>query len=145
MKKLLYSSMVLTIFSVSIILFQISCQDEADAAGPATTAANRFLYLYAVENNDTGEAVTEFWTANNDGTDKKKIPIVLPAGLALGDEGMLTPDGLSLIFSVNADPDVEGINYIYSISIDGTNLKKVVDVQTPTPGYDSYYQVLQTY
>lgn len=118
MKKLLYSSVVLIVFSLSIILFQISCQEEAFAKGVATQ--NKFLYT--VFTSDMGQ----FWIMNINGTNPTPIPINLPDGLKPTGSGKLTPDGNTLIFSAykSTTPNEK---YIYSVSINGTNLKKLLD------------------
>lgn len=138
MKKIIYSTIVLTAFSLSLILFQISCQDDALAENNDIKSSNRFLYAHYDDNSNT----TEYWTANMDGTDSKKIPITLPGGLSLSDySGKLTPDGQTLIFSVR---DEHRVSYIYSVSVDGSNLKKIID-GTGKTGDGIVYEVLQTY
>ena len=50
MKKVFYSTFVLTAFSLSAILFQISCQDEVQAQAQIyQPIKNRFLYVYQKE------------------------------------------------------------------------------------------------
>ena len=142
MKKIMYSTVVLTCFTLSIVLFQISCQDEALANGNATLTQNRFLYVIS-EGNNNG-ANSEYWTANIDGTDHKQIPISLPAGLKLDYPlgGVLTPDGQTLIFDA-VSTSTNSSQYIYSVSINGTNLKKLKDVSVLSP--DGNTIILNTY
>jgi hypothetical protein len=116
MKKLLYSSIVLTVFSLSIILFQISCQEEAVAK--ETAVQNKFLYSIA-------KSPWQYWIANTDGSNPVQIPISLPASLNPAGSGRLTPDGQTLIFPVwkTGTDDY----FVYSVSINGSNLKKIID------------------
>jgi hypothetical protein len=175
MKRILKSFIVLLLFSLSLILFQLSCDEEVDAQHkdyilpPATASTlggvkvgeglsvtidgilslteghnngqeslDRFLYVFYNDNTNT----TEFWTAKHDGTDNKQIPISLPSGLKISSQsGVLTPNGQTLIFTVR---DLSNVKYIYSISIDGSNLKKLID-GTGKTGDGIVYDVLQTY
>jgi hypothetical protein len=121
MKKILYSTITLVCFSLSLILFQISCDDEAEASVKSETL-NRFLYVMY---DDKTTGAFSFWTANNDGTDRKEISITLPAELFLSYGGArLTPNGQTLIFTTE---NVTGDKFIYSVSTDGSNLKKLFD------------------
>lgn len=118
MKKLLYSSIALTVFSLSIILFQISCQEEAVAKEAATQ--NKFLFT-------TAKNPWQYWIANIDGSNPVQIPISLPAGLKPGGSGKLTPDGKVLIFpAYNSTTDEVSI---YSVNINGTNIQKIRDAE----------------
>lgn len=175
MNKIAKSSLVLLLFSLSLIFFQLSCEEPVEAQQqnyilpPATTTLlggvkvgtgltvasdgmlsvtppttsvqeplNRFLYVLYNDNTN----VTEFWTAKHDGTDNKKIPVSLAAGLTIASQSaVLTPNGQTLIFSATDNNDVK---FIYSISIDGSNLKKLVD-GTGKTGAGIVYDVLQTY
>ena len=175
-KRIIKSSIVLILFSFSMLVFNLSCEEPVQAQQqnyvlqPATASTlggirvgnglsvttdgtlsvsgeqngqvykplNRFLYV--IYNDNTGE--TEFWTAKHDGTDNKKIPISLSSGLRISSQGgILTPNGQTLIFTVR---DESNVKYIYSISTDGSDLKKLVDGTSMT-GPGIAYDVLQTY
>lgn len=118
MKKLLYSSIILTLFSISLVLFQISCQEEAVAK--EEEIQNKFLY----SSYESGGV--KYFIANIDGSDPVQIPITLPESLGVDAPGQLTPDGKTLIFPVSVNP-IEDEYAIYSVNINGTNLKKIVD------------------
>ncbi|WEK20019.1 MAG: hypothetical protein P0Y49_02480 [Candidatus Pedobacter colombiensis] len=155
MKKLLLSSAVLLLFSVSMLLFQISCKKEVSAQSniytlsPASTSKlggiivgnglsvtsdgtlsvsstsnssrlNKIIYTKRPSNSSSNE----FWSANYDGTNQKKINISLPTNLTLGDNVELSPDGLLLIFQVY---DNKGKAHIYSCNVDGSNVKLIID------------------
>lgn len=68
MKKLLMGSLALTLFSISIIIFQMSCKKDATAQTNNTSGIiqlNKILY----SKNPTGTSGNgEIWTANYDGT-----------------------------------------------------------------------------
>jgi hypothetical protein len=101
----------------------------------------RFLYVFGIEDSET----VEYWTAKNDGTDNKQIPITLPAGLNLVEDGHLTPDGNTLIFTVE-EASADEVRHIYSVAVDGTNLKKLIDGAGKTGSAGSkYFTVNQTY
>jgi hypothetical protein len=120
MKKLLYSSIVLTIFSLSSILFQISCQEESIAGNNQTQAQTKFLYSKA------SAGVWEYWTANIDGSNHQIVPIVLPNSEKIGGYGKITSDGQSIIFNARNSTNTKA--FIYSISVNGTNLKKLHEI-----------------
>jgi hypothetical protein len=140
MKKIAYSTIILLLFSISMILFQISCRDEAVAQLTGVSFEPKYRFLYTYHDDKTND--TEFWTAKHDGTDKKQIPITLPSELTFsGPSGRLTSDGETLIFTVK---DANNIKYIYSIFTNGTDLKMIVDGSTKT-GDGKVYEVAQTY
>ncbi len=118
MKKLLYSSIVLSVFSLSVIVFQISCKDNSVAKSNATQTQTKFLYSRIATSG-----TWEYWTANLDGTSAQQIPISLPNSEKIGGYGNLTSDGQTLIF--NAYNSGFTNTYIYSVSMNGTNLKKL--------------------
>ncbi|MCK6617223.1 MAG: hypothetical protein L6Q51_06240 [Cyclobacteriaceae bacterium] len=141
MKRIIQTALVLTVFALTLILFQISCNDEAIAnPSGSNQIKNRLLYYKVNHNTD----VTELYTIKLDGTDKKSIPLMLPAGLKIRLEGLdaaITPDGKSLIFVAK---DVTNKWHIYSVGIDGTGLNKIVDGTTET-GEGIIYNIIETY
>lgn len=127
MKKLALSAIVLCSFSISIALFQISCQKNAVAA--SVPPQNKIVYVVGTE------PTWAFWIANTDGSNAKQIPISLPSGMTLlGPSSLDAPtasisaDGKSLFFTVTPSPNPDLKFYIYSVSLDGTNLKQVLDM-----------------
>lgn len=122
MKKLVYSSLVLILFSLSIILFQMSCQKEIIADSTTNEYNGKILYFLS---SDGGNKPSGFWTSNLDGTNQIQIPINVPEGLSLySSSGRITPDGKTLIFELR---DQDKHTHIYSVSVDGSNLKKLID------------------
>ena len=122
MRKIFLASIALTIFSISILLFQISCQKPVDAQTLAPLPGTLILY-----NRTAIGGPDEIWRSNIDGSNQQKINIVLPAGLKLelsdGGEIKVTPDNQKIVFKVRgADQD-----FYYSCSIDGSNLTKIID------------------
>lgn len=104
---------------MAIILTQMSCKKEASAqASGGSTTANLILFYKT--------NARELWLSNVDGSNQRKIPIVLASGLKPG-EGRLTVDGKSVVFEVFTEST--GINAgIYSCTVDGNSLKKIVSV-----------------
>jgi len=137
MKKLLYSSLVLTAFSLSAILFQISCQDEVQAQAQIyQPIKNRFLYTYQKEDGSV-----EYWTARDDGYNFIKLNIELPEFLTLGTDGVFSADGKRLIVSAT---DNLKQTHIYSILIEGSDVVKLVD-GTDKTNQSSFLSVSQAY
>lgn len=134
MKKLLLGSIALTLFSVSILLFQISCKKEVTAAQePAGVAGVNQLGLIMYKKmfsrpSGTPRKESEFWIANIDGTNPRKIPIVFPQNLNPNPEYFkLSPNGKTIIFSLE-EVSGSGRLYVYSCSIDGSGLKRIIDL-----------------
>ena len=121
MKKLTSATLTLAILSLSFILFQMMFQKEAVAKDKVIQ--NRFLYSISVDGD------WQYWMANVDGTNHQQIRIALPAPLKLGRASRLTPDGQQLIFPAYNPGTME--HFIYSFSLHGSVLKKLVDA---TPG-----------
>lgn len=118
MKKLLYSSIVLLLFSFSIFLFQVSCQKEADAKNENNTSVQN-KFIYAVSNPNF-----QYWIANIDGTNNQPITISLPTGQMLTNSCRLTPDAQKIIFCAYSQisGNMNSEYYIYSASINGSNV-----------------------
>lgn len=126
MKKIVLSTIVLLSFSLSILLFQISCKKEAKAESPVTgTTLNILVFTKSFPSVDYK---WEIWTANYDGSNQKKVNLQLPSGVALdGLSPTLSPDGKTIFFNVLGAPkgNLDGSD-IYSCNIDGSNVKKVI-------------------
>ena len=93
-------------------------------------ALNKILYM---RNNWTNanNPITEFWIMNTDGTGKAKLPIPFPAGNKFTTNPILSTDGKTVFFTgytTNSSGSIDKV-YMYSCSIDGTNLK-VLDQST---------------
>lgn len=131
MKKVLLSTIILTAFSLSIILFQISCKKEAQAEVSGAAPLNTILFSKFNEAVDPASGNSyEAWLANLDGTNQRKIPIVLPseAGHFFGN-CKLTAGGNALIFSTQND--VAKKTFLYSCSTDGSGMKKIAESAYP--------------
>lgn len=88
---------------------------------------NKILYI----DYGTGVGQETIWSANYDGTDAKKINIILPSGLAIGDDVKLSPDHKLIffdVFSINSNQ-----NSIYACNLDGSIPHKVIST-TSTGG-----------
>jgi len=155
MKKILLSSAVLTLFSLSIILYQVSCVRTADAqqSSQTTTVLDKTLIQKVVQTqigttiDSSGNQIPiyrsacEFYTINNDGSNLSKINITLPAGTyaAAGlSSGYLSPDGKKLIFVAS---NASSQSSIYALTLSNGNLVKLID----NGSSDNPYQLLNTY
>ena len=118
-------------FNGAIIITQISCRKEVSAqADPNQGLKQLNLLLYTKEANQyaPNSGDVEYWLANIDGSNQRKLPISITGHLKLTSNAKLTPDGKTIIFGVRTD-DYKRY-YLYSCSIDGSNLKKLVDGAT---------------
>jgi hypothetical protein len=69
----------------------------------------------------------EFWTANIDGTNQKKISIALPEKAFFSKETIkISPDGKKFFFIANPDESTAQ-DALYSCNVDGTGLTKLID------------------
>jgi len=105
--------------------------DHAISAGFADYTAtvlyeNKFLYMVFFTDEYQNETF-EFWISDIDGTNREKI--LMPEQLigAIDDDTggvLLTADKQSVLFVSRGEGDVEAV---YSVSINGTNYKKLFD------------------
>jgi hypothetical protein len=125
MKTLLKSSIVLMVFSLSIILFNISCEKKAEAQPNTTitTVQNVGLVFFRKD----GDKDNEFWKANYDGTNQVKITVAsIPAGMEFDTVSIrVSPDGKKVFFNLySASLNQQNM---YSCNIDGTGITKIID------------------
>lgn len=124
MKSILKVSFVLLFFSLSVVVFQISCQKEVSAQNPNTVTnppKNKLVYEKTIQSGG-GQQPVELWTCNYDGSGQQRINISLPAGLFIDGNARISPDGQKLFFNV-VDAT---LNYIYSCNIDGSGLTRIL-------------------
>ncbi len=148
MKKLLQGSIVLTLFAISIFLFQISCKREAIAqntqytlpvatnsrlggviVGPGLNIDNSgilscsrndvILYIKKVS------ARYEWWVCDRDGGNQRMVNF--PSTITVTNLGVsLLSDKNTVVFSGTASTIPLGISDLYTMNIDGSNLHKIV-------------------
>lgn len=125
MKTLLKSSIVLIVFSLSIILFNISCEKKAEAQPNTTVATVQNVGLIFFRKD--GDKDNEFWKANYDGSNQVKITIAsVPAGMEFDYANIrISPDGKKVFFNLySASLNQQNM---YSCNIDGTGITKIID------------------
>lgn len=144
MKKLLLGSIALTLFSVSILLFQISCKKEVTAAQePAGAETANQLMVFAksfIRPTGMAQKEKEIWIANIDGTNPRKIPINIPSDLGFYD-AHLTQNGKTIVFMAESKTNYRK-RAIYSCSLDGTGFKKVLDFDNEYVDDTNYSNVI---
>lgn len=120
MKKVLLSTVVLFLFSLSITTFQISCSKGVEAqTNTSFTPKGKFIYLTSVSGSSY-----EIWTSNYDGTGKTRINVTIPAGHEV-DELEMSVDGTKIFYDLYQLSSGRG--FIYSSNVDGTNMTKIID------------------
>lgn len=118
---------------------------KVDANGKISTVSNNNqqlnIILYAIGYGGGPGAVnssaSEYWTMNYDGTNPKKIPLTFASGFYYSMNPRLSPDGKTIFFSAS---DNNYNSYLYSCSIDGTNLKTLL-VQKQNAGSGANIEV----
>jgi hypothetical protein len=135
MKKILMSSAVLLLFSVSLIIFQMSCQ-KSSIAQSSTQTSNKILLKKDIERqvgttvDSSGKSIpvyrysVDFYVVQYDGTNLSKINIVMPSGEYPWGNGSISPDGEKLIFNAL---NINNHHSVYSCFLNGSNLIKLVD------------------
>jgi len=133
------STMVLALFTISIVLFQISCQRTATAqTNSGASSINKILFAKSSGTGGSGTRVQELWTANYDGTGAVKINITLPTGVFIADamNARLSVNGQKIFFEAGPPYQTGATtstnNDIYSCNIDGSGVIKIVDKGTAT-------------
>ena len=141
MKKILLSSVVLLAFSVSIIVFQMSCQKIVTAQVPKTLGSlNKILLAKNVykQVGTTFDSIgrppiplhantTEFYLVGYNGGTLTRIDIPLPAGEYPFGNGVISADGQKLIFDASNIDVQNQQSFVYSYSLDGSSLIRLVD------------------
>ncbi len=127
MKKIFLASLILTSFSLSILLVQISCSKNTDAQPPNNTAGITQLnkIVYETASNGGPRYNTTIWIVNYDGTNQTRVNIILPSGLGVAGNARLSPDGKTIFFVAGNNSTYKW--YIYSCNIDGSNAHEIVD------------------
>jgi len=121
MKTLLKSSILLLLFSFSLLVFNLSCKKESTAQNTSTSIQNLGILVFAKGD----DKVNEFWTSKYDGSGQIKITISsLPANGEIAKESIkISPDGKKFFFNGFTNTS----SSLYSCNSDGTGLTKLVD------------------
>ena len=151
MRKFFYASVILLLFAIAIAVTEISCQKTIAQSNNNENASGIMLISKAepqinvsytintdssVETHTNTYAPTDYFIANIDGSDIKQIPINLPGNIyvaSVGSGAKLSDDGKTLVFYAADIPNYQLTNapyypvYVYSCSVDGSNLKKLFD------------------
>jgi hypothetical protein len=113
------------------MLFQVSCQKEANARINNTTQQNKLVYFKIKEVGST--EIASINICNIDGTNNVVVPIILPSGEKLAGDVAITPDGSEIIFSATDTNPTTYNGSIYTCNTDGSGLRKIIS--EPDFGY----------
>ena len=130
MKKLLLSSIILLFFTISITLFQISCQKSASAQNSTgTLVQHNKLIFKRIFTTASGGVFSEIWTSKYDGSLAFKVNIILPQGVKFSGDlnPVMSPDGTKMFFTAGPSAIASGEGDLYSCNADGSNVLKIVD------------------
>ena len=97
MKKLFIGSVILLLFSLSILVIQSSCS-KTDAQNSTSTVLNKLLFV-----TGNGGVTMKLWSSNYDGGNVTQVNLALPVGVRVdynypGFSIRLSPDGQKLFF-----------------------------------------------
>lgn len=152
MKKLLKAALFLLVVGLLILASQISCKKATAQTSTSTpTTPTKVLYsiqavgeaahdtsYYQYPGTDTQRLiqylipttyVTQLYYCGTDGSNPTPIPI--PSNYLIQSE-RLTPDGSTVIFQATTSP--AGASSIYSMGLDGSNLKTIVNSSVSSSG-----------
>ncbi len=118
MRKLLLSSIVLFLFSASIMMFQISCQKQANAR----TATGSNLVIFGKTNGSN----VDIWYCNPDGTGMQKVNIASSFNKIY--RVTETPIDNKIFFTARETSGVEP--NLFSCELDGSNVRKLTNDTT---------------
>ena len=131
MKNFLLGAIAFFLFSISISILQTSCEKKeafGDTNTTNTTNAKqigRVYYSYSYPGSETHE----IWSMNYDGTDPRKVNVIMPPGYSMfpeGDMPKISPDGKTMFFTGWDTSDPGEPSWIFSANIDGTNVKRLM-------------------
>jgi hypothetical protein len=131
MKKLLLGSIVLSAFSVSVALFQMSCNKTSNAQGsnPITTQS-KFVYLVEGGVTGAGSDNGQIWIAGLDGTGAQQVNITMPSGYVVDGSSecnpIVTSNGATLVF-LGYDSSLQQ-QALFSCGINGGSAVKIKDI-----------------
>jgi len=124
MKHFVKSTIVLTLFAFSVLLFNLSCEKDvtAQTSNPVTTSPLGLILF-----TKSGDKPNEVWFCKYDGTNATKVTIAgFPSGADLDKSTMkISPDGKKIFFCMYIIST--NLQSIYSCNADGSGLTKVVE------------------
>jgi hypothetical protein len=125
MNKVIKASLVLLLFSSSIMVFSLSCKKESIAQSNTGNSITQNVGILIFKKE--GDKANEFWTSKYDGSNQVKVSIAtFPIdGDVDGASLKLSPDGKKVFFLMYV-PSIR-LQSIYTCNIDGSGLTKVVD------------------
>ena len=126
MKTLFKSSVLLLLFSFSLLVFNLSCEKESIAQNTSTSIQNLGILVFS----KAGDKANEFWTSKYDGSGQIKITItsITITGEIVKDNIQISPDGKKFFFIANTNPtNPSSMDAIYLCNIDGSGVTKLVD------------------
>jgi hypothetical protein len=142
MKKILMGTAFLSITGIAITSSQFSCtKGSSQSSTTGLTQLNKILYTKKTYNPNTGVVQSQsLWVSNLDGSNQKEIPISLTTGQNFFGAGKLTPDGKTVVVEISTPTSVVGgyqryKSDLYTLSVDGSNLKKILDFGDISGGY----------
>lgn len=124
MKQLVKSTLVLTLFALAVLLFNLSCEKDvtAQTTTPATTSPLGLILF-----TKSGDKSNEVWFCKYDGSNATKVTIAgFPAGADVDKSTMkISPDGKKIFFCMYILST--NLQSIYSCNSDGSGLTKLVE------------------
>lgn len=119
MKKLIQTSIVLLLFSSSLLLFQMSCKKEASAQTGTNQNTGLIVFLK--------DSLTNYvHIVNKDGSNRRTVRIQMPGNyIILPYELKLSSDGSKLIF-IGMPGNSNTPDGIYTCNIDGSGVTRIL-------------------
>ncbi|HMK25342.1 MAG TPA: hypothetical protein VK483_04870 [Chitinophagaceae bacterium] len=122
MRKLFLSSIALLVFSVSIIVFQMSCSKEAGAhEGDDDKKANNRTILY-IKTPETG--FNELWTMDINGNNLHQINIALSQDYYIS-SARVADHNNKIVFTADKLTETENFRVFFKCNLDGSGLTQI--------------------
>lgn len=87
------------------------------------TQLNLILFT-KIFNAQSPSRIYEIWLANIDGSNQRKVSVILPGGFTYKGESKLSPDGNTIIFEAGTSTSIFNL---YSCKIDGSNVTAIIN------------------
>jgi Tol biopolymer transport system component len=120
MKKLLLSSIILLLFSCSLLIFQVSCQKEANARQSDVSNQNKILFTRATDIS------SEIWIADSDGRNQRKINFSLLPNEKMNPNISISPDNSNIYITTSEKVGNYYRARLYTIDLNGNNKSEII-------------------
>jgi hypothetical protein len=126
MKKLLMGSVALILFSVSVVVFQVSCSKDAMAGNDDDNGGKGKMVLYKISTDAGGDQNNEqLWLMESNGSNRHRVNIVFPQNDFFITSARLVDKGTKIILFAIKFNEVDNYRVAYKCNLDGSGLTQL--------------------